>query len=582
MNSHAPSLTPVADMRDFSCDEQARVSFERRVRDWVQAGLMTPEQVTSRLKNNHINEKRCFKAEQVSSFDQVFDTLSSTEGTTKYWPKSTLVSFLTGTWPHSATDFAAGHMLCSSMLYHVAFPFPALQDISWTRNELYAAIVMMTKHQHKIIGGFVSQSGRTIIRSRNQTDRVRVFFKSLAKPYAKTDTANRIEGNSTSDEDDIDVLDVLAHTQPTMLGLAHVPEVFFQPLIQKLPRSPYVLLDSQVPSREFLCLLELLLPYVLNEQYNLVDIHRQQGHDNAAVNRCILSAFIRLGETGIRWQMFECVLANTMPRLLDSLDHLFQRFFQPLKKPALADTSFSTISSSRILTCARLDQLALFLPNPTYFHDAFSSSVLTLKSLIPVYISSAAESANLSSLSPCVLRHTGPSILLVSGTDTTSNVPVIFGAYIPMLWREHSSDGPAYFGSEDSLLFQLAPTHDVFLCTKPSNKKYAYMSSKTGLSFGDVESGPVSLKLDEALTSGTFTQQDEGEGPYQPSAANASRTETSWQVQFAIESVEVWAYDKNGLKPAHPSPFGEWEDARGISIYEKAGKDRMRSSLLCA
>ena len=211
------------------------------------------------------------------------------------------------------------------------------------------------------------------------------------------------------------------------------------------------------------------------------------------------------------------------------------------------DTSLSTISSSRILTCALLDQLALFLPNPTYFHDAFSSSVLTLKSLVPVYISSAAGSADLSSLSTCVLRHTGPSLLLVSGTDTASKVPVIFGAYIPMLWREHSSDEPAYFGSEDSLLFQLAPTHDVFLCVKPSSKKYASMHPKTGLSFGDVESGPVSLELNEALASGTFTQQDEGEGPYRPSAANASRTETSWQVRFAIESVEVWAYDKTGM-----------------------------------
>ena len=41
------------------------------------------EQVTLRLKNNHINEKRCFPAEQVSSFDQVFETLSGTEGTIK-------------------------------------------------------------------------------------------------------------------------------------------------------------------------------------------------------------------------------------------------------------------------------------------------------------------------------------------------------------------------------------------------------------------------------------------------------------------------------------------------------------------
>ncbi|MCJ1402925.1 hypothetical protein MMC11_006146 [Xylographa trunciseda] len=424
MNSHVPSLKPVADMGDLSYDEQTRISFEKRVGEWVQAGLTTPD-----------------------------------------WPKSTLVSFLTGTWPRSATDSVAGNMLYSSMLYHVAFPFPAPQDISWTRNELYAAIVMMTKHQHEIIGGFVSQGGQTIIRPRRQTDRRRVFFKSLAKRYANTDTANRIEENSAVDEDDIDVLNVLTRTQPTTLGLAHVPEVFFQPLIQKLPSSPYTLLNSQIPSHKFLCLLEFLLPYVLNKPYNLVDMYRPQGHDTAAVAKCILSVFVRLEETRIRWQMFECVLANTMPRLLDSLDHLFQISFQPLEQPPLEDSSLSTISSSRIIICALLDQLALFLPNPTYFHGAFSFSVLTLKSLISVYISSAAESANLSRLSTCVLRQTGPSLLLVSGTDTTSNVPVIFGAYIPMLWREHSSDDPAYFGSEDSLLFQLVPTHDVFLCT---------------------------------------------------------------------------------------------------------------------
>ena len=77
-------------------------------------------------------------------------------------------------------------MLYNSMLYHVAFPFPALQDISWTRPELYAAIIMMTKHQHEIIGGFVSQGGQTIVRPWNQRDRRGGFFKSLAKPYTRT------------------------------------------------------------------------------------------------------------------------------------------------------------------------------------------------------------------------------------------------------------------------------------------------------------------------------------------------------------------------------------------------------------
>ena len=68
------------------------------------------------------------------------------------------------------------------------------------------------------------------------------------------------------------MLDVLAHTQPTILGLADVLEVFFQPLIQKLPNPPYDLLDLQISSHECLCLPKFLLPYVLIEPHNMTYI----------------------------------------------------------------------------------------------------------------------------------------------------------------------------------------------------------------------------------------------------------------------------------------------------------------------
>lgn len=194
-----------------------------------------------------------------------------------------------------------------------------------------------------------------------------------------------------------------------------------------------------------------------------------------------------------------------------------------------------------------------------------------------------------------------------------------------MRWRVSSKDAPTYFGSEDSLLFQLAPTHDVFRCTEPSNKQYALMIPEEGLFFGKQDDGPVSLELDKALESGIFTQKEVGssmqneegtptaeeyvctpdpllfprkeeenaDGPYQPSMANASRAEKSWQIHFKILSVEVWAYDKTGpslgfrlgnsvinqrdlgLITADPS------ELKG-DLYELVGKDRTRSSLLCA
>lgn len=229
------------------------------------------------------------------------------------WPNTTFASFLARPWPFSSTALPAAHLLYTSILHHAAFPFAAPENVLLTRKELYMGLVMMTKHQHEIIGGFASQ--KDIVRPRNETDRRRVFFRSLAKPDQNTMSDDKTDEISAYSEDNIDLLDVLAHTQPRARGLPDVPEVFFRSLVQELPCSRYSLSDLQIPSHDFSNLLEFLLPYIFHEPYHFVSMHPQQEQDITAVSQCILSAFVCVNEEGIRWQNFECVVSNIMVSL---------------------------------------------------------------------------------------------------------------------------------------------------------------------------------------------------------------------------------------------------------------------------
>ena len=209
--------------------------------------------------------------------------------------------------------------------------------------------------------------------------------------------------------------------------------------------------------------------------------------------------------------------------------------------------------SAAILTPTILSQLALFFPSPTYYHNPYLTSGRNVKSLLPLYLSDRLSLDNtrapsLEALANGVLLEPHPSILLVSGEDSTNGDSVIFGAYLPMEWQERPKGSEAHFGSADSLLFQLAPIHDLFRCNGSSDARYARLSreKEEGISFGNRNSGRVSLALDAALENGVFTQRADDEGPYQPCVTASGRGD-AWEVRFSIADVEVWAFDPTGL-----------------------------------
>ena len=173
-----------------------------------------------------------------------------------------------------------------------------------------------------------------------------------------------------------------------------------------------------------------------------------------------------------------------------------------------------------------------------------------------------------------------------------------------MAWKDSSARSnhgrPRYFGSEDSLLFQLAPCHDVFrsdLALASNQAPWALFRARgrddadhndaddAGIWLGDFRHGRVRMRLDCALERGSFAQTDESWGPYRAGAVEAAaRGGEAWQVEFAVDAVEVWAFDKEGVDPVDPLVYED--DGSGTeSVYERfgfGGLDRARTSLLCS
>ncbi|KAL9095936.1 MAG: hypothetical protein Q9165_001934 [Trypethelium subeluteriae] len=173
-----------------------------------------------------------------------------------------------------------------------------------------------------------------------------------------------------------------------------------------------------------------------------------------------------------------------------------------------------------------------------------------------------------------------------SSTSSTSNHAqrLVFGAYIPVPWTQTHKHN---FGTHATLLFQLAPTHDLFPASSLATD-YIYFSKPpshpvAGLGFGSAAPGsasqqatssaaagaagsssptsqrqrhggslggagglgggggvftpgPVSLHLDDALEFGAFTHLASGGGSFHASGLRSA----DWQDRFEVEAVEVW------------------------------------------
>ena len=219
-----------------------------------------------------------------------------------------------------------------------------------------------------------------------------------------------------------------------------------------------------------------------------------------------------------------------------------------------------------------------------------------------------------------VLKWQAPTILLVSGSRMpsppetaperafTDSLPqkkyptspdeggerLVYGVYLNVPWKLSHKE---CFGDAGTVLFQLAPVHEVFKASA-SNKNYAHFNKTNGIAFGNQLSqhharykvpshspehqhlnlGPVSLTFDEGLIYGVFNHVGDG-GAFLRSDTRKISGDRVWQDRFEIEEIEVWGVggDKEAEEQKRQWAWEEREALlrRGVNLGKDVEADRV-------
>jgi hypothetical protein len=353
---------------------------------------------------------------------------------------------------------------------------------------------------------------------------------------------------------------------------------------------------SIIPTDNFLKLVELLLLIApIDAQQSISSLAPDLSEVRVAELRqaasVILSSFGVDNQPGVTYRTFNTVVSTSMPYLFNGLNPLFEHFLfakdfdlskrksgpaspthetKPVILPPKAELEPVLREPGEILNLTILSQLSFFIEGRNLF-----------RRLRPLY-SGNSHGFSMGSFEKQVFNWRAPTILLVKGrllpstpsstreralqdmlppkrvpdsiTSSSSNQPLIYGAYISSQWKH---TGKTCFGDSSTQLFQLSPTHDVFNASTYS-QDYTYFSksptSPAGLGLGTpiptqtasshsshtvFRPGPVSLHLDDALEFAIFTHLSDGGGSFLPSKL-PGRRKNDWQDRFEIESLEVW------------------------------------------
>ncbi|KAF2109300.1 TLD-domain-containing protein [Lophiotrema nucula] len=556
----------------------------------TEAPQLTLEQLSSALA--HRFAQKCYSPLELYCFTSVFKSLADSESGLRYWNEATLCRFL-------ELPDALG---VGSVLYHIsgylgAFPFPSQAPAILTQEALLKVVTIMTERHGAVVKSKSRETWvRELYRSLAVYDRGvqhGVEEKSKQKTEAAATTASTSggfaidapeDGDEEQEEDDELVL--------AALDSMDAVEVFRQGEQSNVHHSI-------IPSDNLLKLVELLLLCApLDAQQSLstfaADLSDKRVEELRQTANMILSSFGIEKNPGVTYRTWNTVLSASLPYLFDGLHPLFEHFlfakdFDLSKKknstaPLSAETHPvipppKTITNpepllrepGEILNLTVLSQLSFFIKGNNLFHR-----------LRPLY-SGNKHGFSMGSFEKQVFNWRAPSILLVSGRllpdapssareraladnlppkrlpssipdEDASSTTLTLGAYIPVQWKHTARTS---FGDTNSVLFQLAPTHDVFGASTMSSD-YVYFNkhptSPAGVGFGSpvphqsaahtyaqghITLGPVSLHMDDALEFGIFTHLSDGGGSFHPSRLPCRRGK-NWQDRFEIESIEVW------------------------------------------
>ncbi|KAI9682050.1 MAG: Restriction of telomere capping protein 5 [Caeruleum heppii] len=356
-----------------------------------------------------------------------------------------------------------------------------------------------------------------------------------------------------------------------------------------------------IPVDNFRSLVMLMLLTASLEAQESLSVHAQAFLVNDGIRALrrtaddVVSAFLSeedkdaANSVGVRYHNFMKVLGDSFPTLFSGLIPLFEHFLfckttdLSARKPSDSNAIPATPTIPRalppdpplppilpspgeILTLPVLSHLSFFLPPGRSIFRRMQA-----------LYSGAEHGFSMGSLETKVFHWQAPTILLVSGTllpdppnpqdrsfieslppkklpdgpkGARTDDKVLFGAYITAPWK-HTHKG--CFGTDETLLFALSPSHDIFRASTLNGEYISFTKPPTpfaGISLGSpvpahkpisshATLGPVSLHLDSSFEHGVFTHDAShgGGGSFHPSSINPGR---DYQSRFTIDSLEVW------------------------------------------
>ena len=556
----------------------------------------------------------CYSHLEIAHFKDNFKYLADHVDHVEYWKEDTLCKFLA--LPES---LRAGPVLYQICTYLGAFPFPSLAPCILTREAMIVIVTVMTARYKKILKRGSQDKMKLLFRSMAVFDRRASTVSPSEKPSMQqmvdeqkpeslleeeailkegthaTGFAVDMPANDDEDEDDDDL--ALA-----ALDALDAIEVFKQD--QKTDRK---INHALIPVENLKRLVMLLLLFGGIEPQSLLSAYGDDLNDAKVKSledsaSAIIAAFDPdTQHEGIRYSNFVNVLSTTIPDLFESLNNLFEHFMfskniDLSKHKGELPASLTTLlkpspiyrspdsNVPTIFTPAVLSQMA------TSLHLAPSGSsptnLYTSNARFNQIYSTAVHGTSLSSFGREVVSWQSSTLLLISGTtsDNTST-SMLLVSYLPSPWKDSSNSHSATTSSSSDpstpqpCILQLSPRHAYFPSNSYSHSSTtpaSYFSSKTGVALGcvipsqsrtgpatpPILSGPVSLLIDNDISTATFLHDsDAGAGTFvlDPHLANAqARGAQSTpaaqpaKVEFEIDALEVWGI-------SYPNP-GEGDD----------------------
>ena len=558
---------------------------------------------------------KCFTHLEITHFKDNFKSLADHQDGIEYWKEDTLCKFLS-----LPEELRVGSVLYQMTTYLGAFPFPSLAPCILTREAMLKVVTIMTDKYAKIL-------------KRGRHDKIRLLFRSLAvfdrrmsrgpalpSEKQKPSLDELVEEQRPDDQkEDPGLEKIRSHVagfaidEPSNddeeedddeLALAALDaldaiEVFKQD--QKIDRK---INHAQVPVDHFKKLIVLLLHLApLDALDNIADFGQDLTKEHVRALEQVAGSIIAAFEPdessqGVRYAAFTKAVSSSLPKLFEPLGALFEHFLfsknidlskhkgppsaatqrdVPIKTSPIMSTGSNNKQSSSLLTPAIVAHLSTFLSLTPASNSAGSNLFHSNARFHPLY-STTNHGTSLSSFSRQVLSWQSPTLLLVSGTSSSSKPPrvITLGTFLTTPWdKPSSSTDPS--GTRPTL-FQLSPRHAVFPAN-PYNRSTptSHFSQKTGIALGCIPPpksrthggteqppilGPVSVFIDSDIGTCTFQHDpasgvgaflpDPGLESAQDRPGSAPNTQPK-KVEFDIDILEVWG--------VNVSSEGEEEDS---------------------